>query len=245
MCGICGFNWEDEFLIKKMTDVILHRGPDDEGHYVKNGVSFGNRRLAIQDLSPAGHMPMTYSAKDRSIVITFNGEIYNFKDVRKELEKKGYTIPPERILKVDWTSMDLSNCPQFKELRGWIQRKEIAALGIFDRDRLNAIGLQRLIFLSDCKEKGVELVVCQGPPILNEPEGQLVELALANKDTQKIDTLDAALAGGRYGNWVKERLTEVKRFLGLEPPHFTIHHGERSPQWDLLWQRIFTGGDDN
>jgi len=96
-----------------------------------------------------------------------------------ELEKKGYTIPPERILKVDWTSMDLSNCPQFKELHGWIQRKEIVALGIFDRDRLNAIGLQRLIFLSDCKEKGVELVVCQGSPILNEPEGQLVELALA------------------------------------------------------------------
>ncbi|MBI4283437.1 MAG: recombinase family protein [Chloroflexi bacterium] len=98
---------------------------------------------------------------------------------KSELEKKGYTVPPERILKVDWTSLDLANCPQFKELRGWIQRKEIAALGIFDRDRLNAVGLQRLIFLSDCKEKNVELVVCQGPPILNEPEGQLVELALA------------------------------------------------------------------
>jgi hypothetical protein len=98
---------------------------------------------------------------------------------KSELEKRGYVVPPERILKVNWTSLDLFHCPQFKELQGWIQRKEIAALGILDRDRLNAIGLQRLIFLSDCKEKGVELVICQGPPILDEPEGQLVELALA------------------------------------------------------------------
>jgi site-specific DNA recombinase len=96
-----------------------------------------------------------------------------------ELEKRGYVVPPERILKVDWTSLDLEHCPQFQELRGWIQQREIAALGIFDRDRLNAIGLQRLLFLSDCKEKGVELVICQGPPVLDELEGQLVELALA------------------------------------------------------------------
>jgi len=98
---------------------------------------------------------------------------------KSELERRGYIVPPERILKVDWTSLDLFNCPQFQELRRWIQKKEIAALGILDRDRLNAIGLQRLVFLSDCKENGVELVICQGPPILDEPEGQLLELALA------------------------------------------------------------------
>ena len=98
---------------------------------------------------------------------------------KAELEKRGYVVPPERVIKVDWTSLDLSNCPQFQELRGWIQRKEIAALGIFDRDRLNAIGLQRLIFISECKDNNVELVICQGPPILNELEGQLVELAMA------------------------------------------------------------------
>ena len=98
---------------------------------------------------------------------------------KSELEKRGYIIPPERILKVDWTSLDLFHCPEFQELHRWIQKKEIAALGILDRDRLNARGLQRLIFLSECKENGVDLVICQGPPILNEPEGQLVELALA------------------------------------------------------------------
>jgi len=89
------------------------------------------------------------------------------------------TEPQQSILKVDWTSLDLFRCPMFQKLRGWINRREIGALGILDRDRLNAIGLQRLVFLSECKENGVEMVICQGPPILDEPEGQLVELALA------------------------------------------------------------------
>jgi len=69
-------------------------------------------------------------------------------------------------------------------------------------------------------------------------------LALEYGDRTKLESLDAALTGGRYGSWVAERLTEVKRFLGLEPPHFTIHVGERTPQWDLLWKRVFTGGDE-
>lgn len=98
---------------------------------------------------------------------------------KAELEKRGYFVPAERILKVDWSSLDLFHCPQFQELRRWILNREIRGLGILDRDRLNAIGLQRLIFLSECKEQAVELVICQGPPILDEPEGQLVELALA------------------------------------------------------------------
>mgnify|MGYP001390827991 CR=1 FL=1 len=103
--------------------------------------------------------------------------------------------------------------------------------------------------LAGCTDEGMEYIKSAGHILDNTDNSNhpLVNyhLALANKDTQKIDTLDAALAGGRYGNWVMERITEVKRFLGLEPPHFTVHHGERSPQWDLLWQRIFTGGDDN
>lgn len=70
-------------------------------------------------------------------------------------------------------------------------------------------------------------------------------LALADGDTEKIEALDTALTGGRYGNWVAERITETKRYLGLEPPRFMIRRGERTLQWDLLWQKIFTGGDDN
>ena len=69
-------------------------------------------------------------------------------------------------------------------------------------------------------------------------------LALEYGDKLKLEALDAALTGGRYGSWVAERLTEAKRFLGLEPPRFNIRYGERTPQWDLLWKKLFTGGDE-
>ena len=68
---------------------------------------------------------------------------------------------------------------------------------------------------------------------------------MADGDTEKIEALDATLTVGRYRSWVAERLTEIKRYLGLEPPHFIVRTGERTPQWDLLWQKIFTGGDEN
>jgi hypothetical protein len=99
--------------------------------------------------------------------------------VRAKLEKEGCLIPPNRILKADWTSMDLFACPDFRRLQGWIRNREIQALGVLDRDRLNAQGLQRLTFLAECRDNGVEVVVCQGPPMLEGPEGDLVEMALA------------------------------------------------------------------
>lgn len=112
------------------------------------------------------------------------------------LEGRGYVLPPERILKVDWSSPYLDSCPQFQELRRWIRAKQIQALGVLDRDRLECAGLQRLIFLAECKEAGVELVVCQGPPILDAPEGQLVELALAiGKERQVMRAQQGAKDG--------------------------------------------------
>jgi len=131
---------------------------------------------------------------------------------RAELEKKGYFTPHDRILKVNWTSLDLFHCPQFQELRRWILNREIEALGILDRDRLNAVGLQRLIFLSECKEQGVELVICQGPPILDEPEGQLVELALAiGKERQVL----RAQQGSKDA--LRERATEKRLPTTCQP----------------------------
>ncbi len=88
MCGICGFNGSDRELIKKMTDVITHRGPDKEGFYVDEHVSLGNRRLSIIDLSERATQPIFN--EDKSIAIVYNGEIYNFPELRKELELKGH-----------------------------------------------------------------------------------------------------------------------------------------------------------
>ena len=95
MCGICGFvSQDDEETLARMTAVLLHRGPDDSGLYLSQPTAdglragLGNRRLAILDLSAAGHMPM--SDPERTLWITYNGEIYNYPQLRKELEAKGY-----------------------------------------------------------------------------------------------------------------------------------------------------------
>src|SRR3989338_9419147 len=86
MCGIVGFNWSDKYLVKRMSDKLIHRGPDGSGYYTNNNVSLGHRRLAIIDLSVKGKQPM--SDDTGAILITFNGEIYNYRELRKELEKK-------------------------------------------------------------------------------------------------------------------------------------------------------------
>jgi asparagine synthase (glutamine-hydrolysing) len=86
MCSITGFTWEDKDLLRRMTDIIAYRGPDDHGYYTDSSVSLGHRRLSIIDLSQAGHQPM--SDKEGSVTIVFNGEIYNFKELRKQLDKK-------------------------------------------------------------------------------------------------------------------------------------------------------------
>lgn len=91
MCGISGTaGFADRDLLERMTSLIVHRGPDDGGTYVsKDGqIGLGNRRLSIIDLSAAGHMPM--SNEDGSVWITYNGEIYNFQELRRELVGKGH-----------------------------------------------------------------------------------------------------------------------------------------------------------
>jgi asparagine synthase (glutamine-hydrolysing) len=88
MCGICGFSWEDKKLLKDMMDILVHRGPDDSGHYTDKSASLGHRRLNIIDLSEKGRQPI--HNEDNSIFVTYNGEIYNFQEIRAELEKKGH-----------------------------------------------------------------------------------------------------------------------------------------------------------
>lgn len=95
MCGIAGilnFNKEpvSNVILRKMTDSIKHRGPDGEGHYIDKALGLGHRRLAIIDLTPAGHQPMMTS--DQRFILIYNGEIYNFQELRTELEALGHTF---------------------------------------------------------------------------------------------------------------------------------------------------------
>jgi asparagine synthase (glutamine-hydrolysing) len=93
MCGIAGLiNLKGDavspVILKKMTDAIAHRGPDGEGHWIEGNIGMGHRRLAIIDLSPAGHQPMITT--DHRYVLSYNGEIYNYREIRSELEALGY-----------------------------------------------------------------------------------------------------------------------------------------------------------
>ncbi len=96
MCGIAGFidfkKSSDIDIVRKMTDAMDHRGPDDAGYEVYEArqalIGFGQRRLSILDLSPLGHQPMHFN----DYIVNFNGEIYNFKEVRQELIDRGYSF---------------------------------------------------------------------------------------------------------------------------------------------------------
>ncbi|MEE8415690.1 MAG: asparagine synthase (glutamine-hydrolyzing) [Desulfobacterales bacterium] len=92
MCGIAGLlhlkgGTVDAGLIHKMCDVITHRGPDDQGYFIEENIALGMRRLSIIDLG-AGHQPI-YN-EDKSVVVVFNGEIYNYKELRKDLENRSH-----------------------------------------------------------------------------------------------------------------------------------------------------------
>ena len=93
MCGIVGIHYLDQQrqvdrqLVRKMCEAIIHRGPDDDGIYMNKGIGLGMRRLSIIDLH-LGKQPIFN--EDHSIVIVFNGEIYNFQDLRETLEAKGH-----------------------------------------------------------------------------------------------------------------------------------------------------------
>ena len=93
MCGIAGIIHLDSApvsppVLQRMTDALRHRGPDGEGQWIEGNVGIGHRRLAIIDLSAAGHQPMV--SADHRYVLSYNGEIYNFRELRAELEAAGY-----------------------------------------------------------------------------------------------------------------------------------------------------------
>jgi asparagine synthase (glutamine-hydrolysing) len=88
MCGIVGFNWEDKRKIEILTSLLEHRGPEQEGFHVRDGVSIGHKRLCILDLSEKGRQPI-YN-EDGTICITYNGEVFNFESLRDTLEEAGH-----------------------------------------------------------------------------------------------------------------------------------------------------------
>lgn len=128
MCGINGFyssiNLNCQSIIKLMNNQILHRGPDDAGIFITENIALGMQRLAIIDLE-SGRQPM-YSS-DRSIIIVFNGEIYNYKILKLELENKGCVFQTESDTEVILKGYELFGNSYFSQLNGMF------AIGLYDR----------------------------------------------------------------------------------------------------------------
>jgi asparagine synthase (glutamine-hydrolysing) len=141
LCGIAGIlNRSGEpvsaVTLKGMTDAIAHRGPDGEGMYIDGGLGLGHRRLAIIDLTPAGHQPM--ADEDGRFVLSYNGEVYNFQELRVELEALGHQFrsrtDSEVVLKalVQWGDKALLKFNGMFALAAWDKRRRRLLLA---RDR--------------------------------------------------------------------------------------------------------------
>jgi len=127
MCGICGFfqseNIADINDLKSMNNQIIHRGPDDDGYYYNGRVGLAARRLSIIDLS-TGHQPLTSYSKNSWI--TYNGEVYNFKELKQDLKKKGYVFRTNTDTEVIVNLYEEYGVEFVKKLIGMF------AIGIFD-----------------------------------------------------------------------------------------------------------------
>jgi len=222
MCGITGFTWDDKELVRKMTDAIRYRGPDDHGYYTDQDISLGHRRLSIIDLSRAGRQPMT--DKEGEIIIVFNGEIYNFIELRMELETK-YDFASKTDTEVliygykEWGIEDL-----LKRLNGmfafaiWDSRTRELVLA---RDRL---GIKPLYYSEDRKGRGI---------VFGSEIKSILELP---KDNIKRELDLAAVNSYLTYRFIPSERTVLKGIDKLLPGHYLVwkdgSHKIRK-YWDL------------
>lgn len=233
MCGIAGiFDYGgtsevDSNLLARMTEAIAHRGPDGHGYFIDPGLGFGHRRLSIID-PEAGQQP--FFSADGNIVLTYNGEIYNFQEIEKELVDLGYefrTRCDTEVIVYAWAEWGPECVKRFRGMFAfalWDRRSQTLFLA---RDRLGIKPVyfamlpgRRLLFASELKA------------LLLHPD------CPKNFDYRAIEDYFA------YG-YIPEPRTVYADIFKLQPGHrMTIRRGDNSPQpeqyWDISFQTRFT-----
>jgi len=146
MCGICGYSGiDDESLLTRMTEAISHRGPDDHGYYFHGSVGLGHRRLSVIDIA-GGHQPM--ESPDGNLVLIYNGEIYNYRELRKTLELCGRRFATASDTEVLLTLYEEHGAEALSKLNGMF------AFAVFDRRdgslflARDRVGIKPLYYLS-------------------------------------------------------------------------------------------------
>ncbi|MEI6040071.1 MAG: asparagine synthase (glutamine-hydrolyzing) [Candidatus Berkelbacteria bacterium] len=213
MCGIVGiYNLSEkdneiklDQVVKKMTDSIAHRGPDDEGFYVENKVALGHRRLAIIDLSPLGHQPMF--SEDSNLVIVFNGEIYNYLELAEELEGLGHSFKSKCDTEVilhayeEWGEKSLNRFLGMWAFVLWDKSKQEMFCS------LDRWGVKPFYYVLD-KEKfvfGSEIkAIFQYPGVKREPNyANIFDFLVFNRTDHNQDTCFSGVKRLMPGHWLK------------------------------------------
>src|SRR5659263_222958 len=150
MCGICGkIIFKDTIpspdSIRAMCNTIVHRGPDDEGIYTAPHIGLGQRRLSIVDLAPGACPPLTN--EDSTVWLVFNGEVYNFLELRKQLQDRGHRFATKSDTEVIIHLYEDEGVACLRKLRGmfafalWDKRREILFCA---RDRMGTVSYTHL-----------------------------------------------------------------------------------------------------
>ncbi len=227
MCGFAGIVRAggapvDEVLLRRMTRAIAHRGPDGESFHVEPGVGLGFRRLSIIDLSAIAMQPM--SNEDGTVWVAFNGEIYNFIELRRRLEASGHQFRSKTDSEVLVHLYEEKGPAMVEDLRGMF------AFAIWDRR-------ERRLFLARDRIGIKPLFIHEGERELRF--GSEIKAILADpKISRDIDvsSLDAFLAQ----NYVAAPATLLRDVRQLEPGELAVfHEGEtkRRTYWDLRFRR--------
>jgi asparagine synthase (glutamine-hydrolysing) len=226
MCGIAGYiglenSIGSEEILRQMADGLRHRGPDDEGLFVEPGIGLASRRLSIIDL-PGGHQPI--SNEDGTIHLVFNGEIYNYVELRADLEKRGHRLSTQGDAETLVHLYEEYGVDMLRALRGmfafalWDSRKKLLLLA---RDRL---GKKPLHYLPT--DRGLIF------------SSELAPLLDSNAASWEIDP--EALAAYLMFGFIPHPLTIVRQIRKLPPAHYLVWQDGKTVMrryWSLLFTR--------
>lgn len=222
MCGIAGMvsvsGSVDAGAVRRMTDALVHRGPDDHGYWSDEHCALGHRRLSIIDLSPAGRQPMANS--DGSFQITFNGEIYNYQQLRRELESAGYTFRTQTDTETILHAYDKWGDDCVSHLRGMF------AFGLWDARR------RRLLLARDRVGKKPLFYTLQGDRLLFASELQAL---LTCPDVPRSINLSAIDTYLSYG-YIPAPETGFLHINKIQPGHTLVFElPDGRPKIERYW----------
>lgn len=232
MCGICGVIHLDgkpvtHQLLQAMNDTIAHRGPDGEGYYVDGNVGLAMRRLSIIDV--AGSDQPLYN-EDESVALVFNGEIYNFQELRDDLAKRGHRLRTDGDGETVAHLYEEYGADCFQHLRGqfaialWDKREQRLLLA---RDRM---GQKPLYYY---KDDHVLVFASEIKAILQHPDVPCESIFGAEQPTRLVDYLS-------YG-YLPGVVTPFKHIISLLPASFVQFHADGKEQFSYYWDYLNKG----